>query len=152
MKKKSRKKRFLDIRQMDQTKEYEVFCPYCGAKARLVKAKEIYGAKAVEPEEWMYACRNFKNGCDAYVSTHHGTTIPKGTLANSELRHQRIKVHQRIDQVIKTGLGKSMVYDMLCDHFSLPLRQFHVGNSDLYNCAEAVKFLDGIIACRKRSA
>ncbi len=154
MKKRSKKKRFVDIRQMDKSKEYEVFCPYCGAKARLVKARDIYGAKAVEPEEWMYACRNFKNGCDAYVTTHHGTTIPKGSLANSELRNKRIKVHQKIDQVVRTkaGLGKSMVYDLLCDHFSLPLHQFHVGSSDLYYCTEAIRFLDEIITNQKFTA
>ena len=142
MKKRSKKKRFLDIRQMDKSKEYEVFCPYCGAKARLVKARDIYGAKAVEPEEWMY------------VTTHHGTTIPKGSLANSELRNKRIKVHQKIDQVVRTkaGLGKSMVYDLLCDHFSLPLHQFHVGSSDLYYCTEAIRFLDEIITNQKFTA
>lgn len=152
MKKGKKKHQTTDIRRMNQTKEYEVYCPYCRARAKLVKAKEVYGEKAIEPDEWMYVCSNHDKGCDAYVTTHHGTTIPKGTLADSELRNRRIKVHQRINQAVEMGLKKSTVYDMLCDHFSLPLHQFHVGTSDLYYCAEATRFLDEVIEHRTKMA
>ena len=74
----------------------EIKCPYCGSKAKLVHFYDIYGKDATHPERYAWACARFPQ-CDSYVSTIKGSTKPAGTLADAQLRHERIKL---------TGLSK----------------------------------------------
>ena len=75
-------------------------CPYCGGHChppgRFLRLWEkSYGGK-------VYVCSNYPR-CDAYVGVHPGTRIPKGTLADQELRKKRMLAHQIFDQIWLRG-------------------------------------------------
>lgn len=121
-------------------KKDEMFCPYCGAKAKLVTAKDVYGDKAKKPEELIYVCSNYGKGCDAYVTTYPGTNKPYGFMADSSLRKMRMEAHRAIDEVVDSGkMKKGDVYKFL--GFRLGVRDFHIGKSGIYNCKKTVELL-----------
>lgn len=126
--------------------QHIIYCPYCGAKADLVRARELYGEKAHQPEEYMYVCRNYKKGCDAYVTTCRGTKKPRGFLANGDLRNKRIQTHHWIDKVIELGFSKNEVYEYLSTKIPFVKEKFHVGESSEYQCQTAISILQEMIA------
>ena len=76
-------------------------CPYCGKKAQWCENKIIYG-RNYGKSYMCYYCAD----CDAYVGCHQNTQIPLGTMANKELRGLRIKAHNLIDPLWKSGKMK----------------------------------------------
>lgn len=82
-------------------KSQTIFCPYCGKPAILRKASDIYKTHTLE--EYLYACSDYP-ACDAYVGVHRGTLLPKGSLANKELRRKRIVAHRYFDSIWKHGI------------------------------------------------
>ena len=124
-------------------KKSDIFCPYCRAKAKLVTAREIYGDKAKTPDELIYVCSNYGNGCDAYVTTYPGTGKPYGSMADSELRRMRIDAHKAIDEVVDSGkMKKREVYKYLGN--KLGMSDFHIGKSGIYNCQKTVELMKKI--------
>ena len=85
-------------------------CPYCGGTAILRDASFVYGEKSYGGK--VYVCSNYPR-CDAYVGVHPGTRIPKGTLADQELRKKRMLAHQIFDQIWLRGIG--MFGNYMCD-------------------------------------
>ena len=72
---------------MKKKKDHQrIKCPYCGRTAVLRKASYVYKERALD--EYLYVCSGYPD-CDAYVGVHAGTVIPKGSLANGDLRHKR---------------------------------------------------------------
>ena len=86
----------------------EIKCPYCGSKAKLVHFYDIYGKDATHPERYAWACARFPQ-CDSYVSTIKGSTKPAGTLADAQLRHERIEAHRVIKKVVESGMDQNSV-------------------------------------------
>ena len=86
-------------------------CPYCGHTAVLRDASYVYGEKAIE--EHLYVCSRYPE-CNAYVGVHKGTLIPKGTLANGDLRHKRIEAHKAFSKLWDEGImSKKQAYHWL---------------------------------------
>lgn len=109
----------------------KVKCPYCGKKAKYCENKEIYGKNYGK----SYMCY-FCEPCNAYIGCHNNTRQPLGTLANRELRQWRIKAHNHIDPIWKSGkLSRGQVYARLKYNFG---RQIHIGESDLETCKKIV--------------
>ena len=93
-----------------KTRKKPIKCPYCGHTAVLRDASYVYGENAVE--EHLYVCSRYPE-CNAYVGVHKGTFIPKGTLANGDLRHKRIETHQAVgyrNHDEKTGIPLAALY------------------------------------------
>lgn len=112
-------------------------CPYCGRTAVLRKASAVYKNHAIE--EYLYVCSNYP-ACDSYVGVHKGTMIPKGSLANSGLRHRRIVAHRYFDSIWKNGImTKKNAYCWLQDIFSLSSEQAHIGQFSDYMCEQVIK-------------
>ena len=91
-------------------------CPYCGGTAILRDASFVYG-------------------------THSpGTKIPKGTLANRELRQKRIQAHRIFDQIWQQGiLSKPEAYRWVADKFCLTDKQAHIGQFSNYMCDQLIR-------------
>lgn len=76
----------------------------------------------------MYLCRS----CDARVGCHENSRKPLGTMANKELREWRVRAHDHIDPLWKSGeLKRAQVYDRLKRSFG---RDIHIGESDIATC------------------
>ncbi len=65
-----------------------------------------------------------------------GTKIPKGTLANRELRQRRIQAHRIFDQIWQQGiLSKPEAYRWVADKFCLTDKQARTSDSSATICA-----------------
>ncbi|MCD8109307.1 MAG: DUF3268 family zinc-finger domain-containing protein [Clostridiales bacterium] len=133
-----------------QKKQYHLRCPVCGAPARLVESKDVFGKNALEPDRKMYICSRYKDGCDTYVFAQKGTSIPLGDMAGPEVRNLRIQAHRAINKVEELGImGKDDIYSYLADRFGYPQGRFHLAQCSYYGCKETVRILNGILEAGK---
>ena len=115
-----------------KVKRISVKCPYCGRNAVLRDARYVYKEAALDKH--LYVCSGYPE-CDAYVSVHEGTQMPKGTLANGDLRHKRIETHRLFDALWKNGIfSRKDAYRWLQDIFCLSDAQAHIGEFSDYRC------------------
>ena len=115
-----------------KTKMKDMKCPYCGRRAILRNASYVY--KDHTSEKLLYVCSAYPE-CDSYVGVHAGTLLPKGTLANGDLRHKRIKTHKLFDAIWKNGiLSRKDAYRWMQDTFCLSDHQAHIGQFSDYRC------------------
>ena len=115
-------------------KKKNLKCQYCGRPAVLRPAAFVYGDRAVE--EHVYACVNYP-ACDSYVGVHRGTLMPKGTLANGDLRNHRIRAHQMFSLFWANGImTKKEAYRWMRYKFSLTEEQAHIGSFSEYMCGQ----------------
>lgn len=104
-----------------------IICPYCNKPAEWVENKEVYG-RNYGASYMIYLCRS----CNAYVGCHHNSIVPKGTLANAELRAWRIAAHSHIDPIWKSGtLTRKNMYRALKAIFGY---EVHIGYADIQTC------------------
>ena len=93
----------------------KVICPYCGAQADYTDSKNIYHGHSYG---MIYICR----ACDAYVGVHSGSDMPKGTLANAELRYWRRLAHAAFDPLWQSGAfyrRRNAAYSWLSEKMAL---------------------------------
>ena len=122
-------------------KPQTIKCPYCGRNAVLRKADYVYKGKIFD--QYLYVCSGYPE-CDSYVGVHNGTLLPKGTLANGDLRHKRILTHRLFDAIWKNGiLSRKDAYRWMQDIFSLSSSEAHIGYFSDYRCDYLMK------ECRK---
>lgn len=110
-----------------------VICPYCESEAEFISNEVVYGKPF--GDSWMiYLCRN----CEAYVGTHfNDPRKPLGTLAKRDLRRMRIKAHEHIDHLWRSGrYRRSTVYQALNYVFG---REIHIGESDIETCRKILQ-------------
>ena len=87
----------------------------------------------------VYVCSHYPS-CNSYVGVHPGTKIPKGTLANRELRQKRIQAHRIFDQIWQQGiLSKPEAYRWVADKFCLTDKQAHIGQFSNYMCDQLIR-------------
>lgn len=115
----------------------QIKCPYCGSTAVLRKAEYVYGKDT--NEEHLYVCSRYPT-CNSYVGVHSGTLIPKGSLANGDLRHKRIEAHKVFSQIwLKGIMSKKQAYRWMRYVFGLSSEQAHIGNYSLYYCEALIR-------------
>lgn len=121
-------------------------CPYCGEIAILKRARDIYGKDTKWiADEYVYVCKSYPQ-CDSYVSTKRGTKIPRGSLANADLRNLRIRTHKVFDQVWKNGImSKPEAYRWLGYTFGLNKEQAHIGLFSEYLCSELIRICEQVL-------
>ena len=126
-----------------KTRKKPIKCPYCGHTAVLRDASYVYGENAVE--EHLYVCSRYP-ACNAYVGVHKGTLIPKGTLADGNLRHKRIEAHKAFSKLWDTGImTKKQAYRWLRYIFGLSSEQAHIGQFSEYRCDELIRICRNVL-------
>ena len=121
------------MKQRKKTRK-KVMCPYCGAPAILRDASYVYGENTLVDK--LYVCSHYPE-CDSYVGVFRNTDIPKGTLADSELRNKRIRTHRAFDAIWKRGImTRGQAYQWMQHKFSLTKEQAHIGYFSDYMCQE----------------
>lgn len=112
-------------------------CPYCGATSKVADDTVIYG----HHYGYIYLCSNWPK-CDAFVGIHKGTSRPKGTLANAELREARKAAHYWFDQLWQSGkIKRKDAYQFLADVLRIPVNKCHIGMFDLKQCKNVVDIM-----------
>lgn len=104
-----------------------VICSYCEQPAEWVSNETIYGRR-YGASYMIWLCRS----CEAWVGCHQNTKRPLGTLANKELRTARMKAHDHIDPLWRSGkFPRKEVYRALAEHFG---KEIHIGGADMETC------------------
>lgn len=115
----------------------KVICPYCGAQAEYTDSKDIYHGHSYG---MIYICR----ACDAYVGVHNGSDMPKGTLANAELRYWRRLAHAAFDPLWQSGAfyrRRNAAYSWLSEKMVLPKEETHIGRFDIEACKKLINII-----------
>lgn len=117
-------------------KKNQIRCPYCGATAVLRDASYIHGDRS--RGGLVYVCSRYP-ACDSYVGVHQGTILPKGSLANRELRSKRIQAHKVFDLLWEKGIfTRDEAYRWMTDKFCLTRSQAHIGYFSSYMCDQLI--------------
>lgn len=115
----------------------KVICPYCGKRAEYIDSASIYHGRSYG---MIYLCR----ACDAYVGVHDGTDIPKGSLANAELRYWRRLAHAAFDPMWQSGRfyhRRNAAYSWLAEKMELPKESTHIGMFDTLACKKVINII-----------
>lgn len=115
----------------------KVICPYCGAQAEYTDSKDIYHGHSYG---MIYICR----ACDAYVGVHSGSDMPKGTLANAELRYWRRLAHAASDPLWQSGAfyrRRNAAYSWLSEKMALSKEETHIGMFDVEACKKLINII-----------
>ena len=111
--------------------ELQLNCPYCSNKASLRDSACIYG----ESYGMIFICFP----CDAYVGCHP-SGLPKGSLANRNLRNLRKQCHLKFDGLWRSGdMSRSEAYKWLQKSIKLSAKEAHIGE---FNELQCKKLLD----------
>lgn len=106
-------------------------CPYCGKEAPWVENKEKYG-RNFGKSYMCYWCKD----CDAYVGCHQNSQQPLGTMANAELRRLRMKAHEVVDTLWKSGkMSRKEMYRLLSEKMG---KTVHIGWSNEEECKDII--------------
>ena len=84
-------------------KKQKIYCPYCGAEAKLRPASVVYKENTIDETAYLFVCDRYPK-CDSYVNAHRDSKKPMGTLANSELRNRRILAHHALAKLWENGV------------------------------------------------
>lgn len=105
----------------------KVLCQTCGATG----IYQPVGPNGVPA--WL--CRAYP-ACSSYVGVHAGTENALGTMANAELRAERVKAHGWIDRLWrgKKTPTRTEVYQVVSQF--LGVRHFHVAQCNLAQLAK----------------
>lgn len=137
------------MRNKKNSKHPSLSCPYCHKTAILRPATFVYGAQARKDEQ-LYVCPNYP-ACNTYVGVHSGTTKPKGTLANGNLRNSRIRAHRVFDQIWKSGImTRDEAYQWMRFRFGLNAAQAHIGQFSDYYCNQLIAMSEELLERNNR--
>lgn len=130
--------------RVDPQAVQDLWCPYCGQKAMLRNAAEVYGAKYAHVGN-LYVCPQWPT-CDSYVGCHRGTMVPLGRMADKELRLAKSAAHRMFDALWKKrvlqGLDKKTArgagYAWLSKATGINREKCHIGMMDVKECREVI--------------
>lgn len=111
----------------------KVLCDYCRKPAKFCDSKIVYG----KSRGMIYYCGD----CNAYVGVHKGTDIPRGRMANAELRYWKREAHAAFDPLWQYGRFKgfrNVAYGWLARRMNLPMDKTHISLFDVAQCKKVV--------------
>lgn len=112
----------------------QIFCCQCNTRVNAVKVTGfvIYHHRQDLWEKVFYQCPH----CKAYVGTHSDGS-PLGVIPSKELREARVRVHNVIDPLWKSGkIKRGKLYGMIARHFGL--KAYHTGEIGTVEFADRV--------------
>lgn len=106
----------------------QIYCCECDSHvdARLTDGLEIYNRDKYSHLDF-YICDN----CFNYVGCHKGTLKPLGTIPTPMVRKLRQKLHEKLDELWKSGkMKRSAVYRRMSQILN---KEFHCGEVNSSN-------------------
>jgi hypothetical protein len=128
-------------------------CPTCRQAAEFRPTSEhIYNGRDYGP---VWFC---PRGCDAYVSVHEGTQLPKGTLATKPMRQARRAAHAVFDvlwddlrlaypDIPQPGphlrsIARKRAYAWLAFQLGIAIEDTHIAMFDQAQCQRVVQIVE----------
>ena len=118
-------------------------CPYCENESKKCTGLEIFPERKDLMDKIFYRCIS----CDAHVGCHPGTDKPLGSLADSNLRSLRSKLHSIFDPLWKEGIWgtRRQAYLKLSYLLGIELNECHIGKFNVDQCKKAMIIIETII-------
>lgn len=111
-------------------------CQYCENRVPLVSGDVIYPHRPDLAGLQFYHCEP----CGAWVGCHKGTDRALGRLANTELRHAKMRAHAAFDQLWREGQQpRTAAYRWLAQQLGIEAKQCHIGSFDVPTCERVVE-------------
>lgn len=99
-----------------------------------MKMNKIYGLCAVQLVGVGVQLMN------AYVGAHKKSLLPKGELADGQLRNKRILAHRALNTLLEEGcMTKKSAYIWLQNKLCLREKDMHIAKFSLYYCEETIR-------------
>lgn len=109
-------------------------CLDCNIEAIWTENKVIYGKNYGRSYMCWYCPK-----CFSYVGCHNNTQKPLGTLANKETRLWRMKAHEVVDVLWKSGKwSRRGIYKYMSKKFG---REMHIGESGIDDCKKIIELV-----------
>lgn len=97
-------------------------------------------------ESYLYVCDGYPDDCDAYVGAHKKSLLPKGELADGQLRNKRILAHRALNTLLKEGgMTRKSAYIWLQNKLCLQKKDMHIAKFSLYYCEETIRVCNELI-------
>lgn len=94
----------------------------------------------------LYVCDGYPDDCDAYVGAHKKSLLPKGELADGQLRNKRILAHRALNTLLKEGgMTRKSAYIWLQNKLCLQKKDMHIAKFSLYYCEETIRVCNELI-------
>lgn len=133
-------------KKKQKPEQIRVRCQYCGRMARLHPASYVYGSNNLDSESYLYVCDGYPDDCDAYVGAHKKSLLPKGELADGQLRNKRILAHRALNTILKEGgMTRKSAYIWLQNKLCLQKKDMHIAKFSLYYCEETIRVCNELI-------
>ena len=101
-------------------------CDYCGGEPVIVRSEQIYARPKIKC--WMWICENYPN-CDARVGCHPKSKRSLGKMADAATRKARMKCHNHIDGMWKSGKYKrKQLYSEPAHRLRISQHDCHIGH------------------------
>ena len=75
-------------------KRQKIYCPYCGAEAKLRPASVVYKENTIDESAYLFVCDRYPK-CDAYVNAHKDSRRPMGALFQSAISFRFYTLHRQ---------------------------------------------------------
>jgi hypothetical protein len=120
-------------------------CPYCGSPATIRDSAEVYHGKSYG---LALICTRYPE-CDSFVGCHKDSGLPKGTLANAELRDWRKRAHAAFDPLWREHhWNRKEAYAWMSRALAIPPDDCHIGMFNVAQCKELCMAIDIRAAAR----
>lgn len=108
--------------------------------------QDFKGEDNTASESYLYVCDGYPDDCDAYVGAHKKSLLPKGELADGQLRNKRILAHRALITLLKEGgMTRKSAYIWLQNKLCLQKKDMHIAKFSLYYCEETIRVCNELI-------
>lgn len=114
------------------------YCDVCGARAKLVKNREVYG-KNMDEWDYVWLCSDLR--CCAYAGTKKGTIVAESRMRIPTLMEARMYAHWAIDALWKTKNQRTNTYQWLAKQMKMTAAECHIANFTVEQCAKVVRLV-----------
>lgn len=117
----------------------DIHCAECDSTSvTLVTGATIYPHRQDLHALYFWQCQD----CEAYIGTHHNSTIPLGTPASAPLRRLRTACHKKLDAIWldSPDITRSQAYDRM----RLATGVSHIGQATENDCNRVLQWLDSL--------
>ena len=116
-------------------------CDFCGSPVVFGSNANVYGGRTYGNGK-CYMCTK----CDTYVGVHDGTKIPKGRLANKEMRALKIQCHELFDTAWRgrnSRMNRGQAYQRLALLLGIPHQKCHFGWFGIEELNKCLEIMSG---------
>lgn len=133
-------------KKKQKPEQIRVRCQYCGRMARLHPASYVYGSNNLDSEVISMCATGIPMIVMRMWEHIKKSLLPKGELADGQLRNKRILAHRALNTLLKEGgMTRKSAYIWLQNKLCLQKKDMHIAKFSLYYCEETIRVCNELI-------